>query len=225
MRRASSDARCGRTIKSRVSTASPRMAAGSLKSLTWLGRGRSPSEKGGVPGMRGIVIEFKNCDGHEREVFISDVLLNGDVGRLTAALYGAGFSLDHGDGARKALKRYLAGYRHSERIIVAPRTGWLIDRGRRVAFVLPDEVINTPDVDDPIILDPNYKSAKTERRGTFEEWQKDAPRLARKHMLARFRMSAAFAGPSARGRSMKRAACSICMAKAPAGNPPSTISP
>ena len=160
-----------------------------------LGRARSPSEKGGVPGMRGIVISFKNCDGHDRTVFISEVLLNGDVGRLTAALYGAGFSLDHGDGARKALKRYLAGYRHSGRIIVAPRTGWLIDRGRRVAFVLPDQVIPTSDIDDLVILDPNYKSAKIEQRGTFEEWQKDAPRLAQKHMLARFRMSASFAGP------------------------------
>ena len=47
------------------------------------GRGRSPAEKGGVPGMRGIVIEFKNCNGHEREVFLSNALLNGDVGKLT----------------------------------------------------------------------------------------------------------------------------------------------
>jgi putative DNA primase/helicase len=60
--------------------------------------------------------------------------------------------------------------------------------------VLPDEVINTPNAGDPIILDPNYKSAKTERLGTFEEWRRDAPRLARKHLLARFRMSATFAG-------------------------------
>jgi putative DNA primase/helicase len=158
-------------------------------------RGRSPSEKGGVPGMRGIVIAFKNCNGHEREVFLPNALLNGDVGKLTTVLSELGFGLDHGDGARKALKRYLAGYVHSKRIIVAPRTEWLWDRGCRVAFVLPDEVINTPDADDRIILDPNYKSAKMEQHGTFEEWQKDAPRLARKHTLARFRMSAAFAGP------------------------------
>ena len=158
------------------------------------GRGRSPTEKGGVPGMRGIVITFKNCNGHEREVFLSNVLLNGDVGKLTTVLSDLGFSLDHGDGARKSLKRYLAGYRHPGRIIIAPRTGLLTDGGRRVASVLPDEVINTPDAGDPIILDPNYKSAKTERRLTFEEWRKNAPRLARKHLLARFRMSTAFAG-------------------------------
>jgi hypothetical protein len=158
------------------------------------GRGRSPAEKGGVPGMRGIVIAFKNCNSHEHEVFLSNALLNGDVGKLTTVLSEHGFALDHGDGARKALKRYLAGYLHPGRIIVAPRTGWLTDDGRRVAFVLPDEVINTPNAGDPIILDPNYKSAKTERRGAFEEWRRDAPRLARKHLLARFRMSAAFSG-------------------------------
>ena len=125
------------------------------------GRGRSPTEKGGVPGMRGIVISFKNCNGHEREVFLPNLLLNGDVGKLTTVLSELGFALDHGDGARKALKRYLAGYLHPGRIIVAPRTGWLTDGGRRVAFVFPDEVIKTPDAGDPIILDPNYKSAKT----------------------------------------------------------------
>ena len=159
-----------------------------------IARGRSPVEKGGVPVMRGIVISFKDCNGHERTAFISNALLNGDVGRLTAALYGAGFSLDHGDGSRKAIKRYLAGYRHPGRIIVAPRTGWLTDLGKRVALVLADEVIPTPDFVDPVIIDPDYKSAKAERRGTFEEWQKNAPRLARKHMFARFRMSTAFAG-------------------------------
>src|ERR1700722_20116056 len=98
------------------------------------GRGRSPTEKGGVPGMRGIVISFKNCNGHEREVFLPNALLNGDVGKLTTVLSELGFALDHGDGARKALKRYLAGYVHPGRIIVAPRTGWLTDGGRRVAF-------------------------------------------------------------------------------------------
>ena len=157
-------------------------------------RGRSPAEKGGVPGMRGIVIAFKNCNGHEREVFLPNALLNGDVGKLTTVLSELGFGLDHGDGARKALKRYLAGYLHYKRIIVAPRTGLLTDDGRRVAYVLPAEVIYTSGVGDPIILDPNYKSAKTEQRDTFEEWRKKAPRLARKHMLARFRMSTAFAG-------------------------------
>ena len=90
-----------------------------------LGRGRAPAEKGGVPGMRGIVIAFKNCNGHEREVFLPNALLNGDVGKLTTVLSELGFGLDHGDGARKALKRYVAGYVHSKRIIVAPRTGWL----------------------------------------------------------------------------------------------------
>ena len=44
------------------------------------GRGRSPVEKGGVASMRGIIIEFKNCDGHERRVFIPNALLTGDVG-------------------------------------------------------------------------------------------------------------------------------------------------
>jgi hypothetical protein len=101
------------------------------------GRGRSPAEKGGVPGMRGIVIAFKNCNSHEHEVFLSNALLNGDVGKLTTVLSEHGFALDHGDGARKALKRYLAGYLHPGRIIVAPRTGWLTDDGRRVALCSP----------------------------------------------------------------------------------------
>ena len=158
------------------------------------GRGRSPAEKGGVASMRGIVIEFKNCDGHERRVFIPNTLLTGDPGRLGAALYEAGFDLDHGDGPRKALKRYLSNHDCKKRIIVAPRTGWLTDKGVRVALVLADEIIDTPDVDDPVILDPSYKSAKAGRRLTFEEWQKDVARLARKHLLARFRMSTAFAG-------------------------------
>ena len=140
-----------------------------------VGRGRSPAEKGGVPGMRGIVIDFKNCDGHERRVLIPNALLTGDPGRLGAALYEVGFELDHGDGPRKALKRYLSNYDCPKRIIVAPRTGWLTDGGCRVAYVLPDEVLPTADADDPIILDPNYKSAKTERCGPFEQWQKDAP--------------------------------------------------
>jgi putative DNA primase/helicase len=158
------------------------------------GRGRSPVEKGGVASMRGIIIEFKNCDGHERRVFIPNALLTGDSGRLGAALYEVGFELDHGDGPRKALKRYLSNHNCSKRIIVAPRTGWLTDRGLRVALVLADEILDTSDVGDPIILDPSYKSAKVDRRLTFEEWRKDAPRLARKHLLARFRMSTAFAG-------------------------------
>ena len=39
------------------------------------GIGRSPGDKDGVPVTRGIVIEFKNRDGHERTIFISDGLL------------------------------------------------------------------------------------------------------------------------------------------------------
>jgi Domain of unknown function (DUF927) len=157
-------------------------------------RGRSPIERGGVASMRGIIIEFKNCDGHARRVFIPNVLLTGDPGRLGAALYEVGFDLDHGDSPRKALKRYLSNHNCQKRIIVAPRTGWLVDSALRVGLVLTDEVLDTPDVGDPIILDPSYKGAKAERRLSFEEGRKDTPRLARKHLLARFRMSTAFAG-------------------------------
>ena len=81
------------------------------QALQGAGRGRSPAEKGGVPGMRGIVIAFKNCNGHEREVFLPNALLNGDVGKLTTVLSELGFALDHGDGrsqGSQAISRWLS---------------------------------------------------------------------------------------------------------------------
>ena len=156
---------------------------------------RALASEAETPRACGLLIRYKNNDARSVDLFINSDLLNGDLWRLSAALYEAGFDFDRGDASRKALQRYLANYSCSRRVTVVARTGWIEVGGRLVGFILPNEAFLTERFAAPLILDPAARTARYAKRGTLEEWSNGAGRFAGQHALATFRMSSALSGP------------------------------
>ena len=153
-------------------------------------------EADGIARRRGVLIGFKNSNGRDVELFLSNEILFGDRTKLAKALSEARFSFVSADKPLGFLRCYLSDYECSLRAIVVRRAGWIERRDKLIGFMLPSGMIpENPVGETPYILDPVASTARYVSRGTIEDFKQGAARLAELHTLGRFRMASAFVGP------------------------------
>jgi putative DNA primase/helicase len=153
-------------------------------------------EADGIARRRGVLIGFKNSNGRDVELFLSNEILFGDRTKLAKALSEARFSFVSADKPLGFLRCYLSDYECSLRAIVVRRAGWIEHRDKLIGFMLPSGMIpENPVGETPYILDPVASTARYVSRGTIEDFKQGAARLAELHTLGRFRMASAFVGP------------------------------
>jgi uncharacterized protein (DUF927 family) len=90
------------------------------------------------------------------------------------------------------LAEYLVSAESDKRATIVHSTGWAEIGGKRV-FALPGEVIGA-DSEESVILSAGV-AGPYERRGTLEDWQQSVGALAKDHLLLRFSIAVALAGP------------------------------
>jgi hypothetical protein len=87
----------------------------------------------------GRLIRFRDRDGVDRDVVVSDAELHSDAGKLAADLADKGMAIEGTLTARRALAEYLLSASTEKRVTVVRRVGWQ-DIGDP-AFMLTDQTI------------------------------------------------------------------------------------
>jgi putative DNA primase/helicase len=144
-------------------------------------------------GMWGILLRWRDRDGHEHRDAIPRAMFAGEGGELRARLADGGLSLSPRNDARQALLEYLAAINSPHRAVCVPRIGWHRLAGRRV-FVLPDEVFGAA-AGSVILQAPSREPSLFGQAGTLEGWQAEiAARCLGNHRLM-LAVCTAFASP------------------------------
>jgi hypothetical protein len=112
-----------------------------LAQLFWIIGTCDAYELDGVARRRGILIGFKNDNGRDVKLFLSNDILFGDRTKLAKALSAARFSFVSADKQLGILRCYLSDYACSRRAIVVGRAGWVERDGELIGFMLPSGMI------------------------------------------------------------------------------------
>jgi hypothetical protein len=104
-----------------------------------LGCVRDPANARGERDGWGRLIRFRDRDGVERDVIVSDAELHSDAGKLAAMLADKGMTIKGALTAHRALAEYILSASTEKRVTVVRRVGWQ-DVGDS-AFMLTNETI------------------------------------------------------------------------------------
>ena len=137
-----------------------------------------------------LVIQFQDRDGVRKRKVIKRALLASESGAVRSDLAGDGLFIDPARGRAERFARFLMMVKHSRRLTLAERTGW-IDPSR---FALPGGVIARPDAE-PVLFDGMASALHYGTAGTLDGWQDKFARLAVGNRLLAFAISLAFVGP------------------------------
>jgi Domain of unknown function (DUF927) len=123
----------------RVGTAEPPRWEYVAQPFEILGCVRDPANARGERDGWGRLLRFRNRDGVERDIMVSDAELHSDAGKLAATLADKGMAIVGTLTARRTLAEYLLSAAAERRVTVVRRVGWQ-DVGDP-AFMLTDETI------------------------------------------------------------------------------------
>lgn len=138
----------------------------------------------------GMLLRFRNPDGHWREWAMPSRLLRGNGEELRGMLLEKGVRISP-QGNRLILE-WLAGVAPQKRVIAASRSGWYQQDGGPLVFVFPHNVIGS----DKIYFQSEYSGHHDFKSGgNFQDWQTQVAALCVGNPILQFAMSAAFAGP------------------------------
>ena len=151
-----------------------------------LGRARDPEAD-----HWGQFIRFKNADGSVHEEIVSAEMLHNDP-NVIGLLARRGMDIDGTALSRRAVAQYLLSLRANERVTVARATGWLLIN-KQPAFILPNEIIGASGVEKIILAE--HIRAPYGQRGTLDAWRESIATPAGDHLMLRFVIATAFAGP------------------------------
>jgi len=138
----------------------------------------------------GMLLRFRNPDGHWREWAMPSRLLRGNGEELRGMLLEKGVRISP-QGNRLILE-WLAGVAPQKRVIAASRTGWYQQDGEPLVFVFPHNVIGS----DKIYFQSEHSGNHDFKSGgSLQDWQMQVAALCVGNPVLQFAMSAAFAGP------------------------------
>jgi hypothetical protein len=123
----------------RVGVAEPPKWAHVAQAFEVLACVRDPANARGERDGWGRLFRFRDRDGVERDVIVSDAELHSDAGKIAATLADKGMAIDGTLSARRALAEYLVSVSTEKRVTVVRRVGWQ-DVGDP-AFMLTNESI------------------------------------------------------------------------------------
>ncbi|HEY3440345.1 MAG TPA: DUF927 domain-containing protein [Paludibaculum sp.] len=138
----------------------------------------------------GRELRFKDHDGREHTLILSDALLAGEKGEWRARLMSCGFNMSHAPKAVAALREFLFKVDPKTRARKVDVIGWH-DNGR--VFITPAWTVpaETPE---RILLDQSGEGNHHFRQsGTLDEWRRNVAEPCRGNPLLQFAVSAAFA--------------------------------
>ena len=112
-----------------------------LAQLFWIIGTCDAYELDGIARRRGVLIGFKNDNGRDVRLFLSNDILFGDRTKLARALSEARFSFVSADKQLGILRCYLSDYACPRRAIVVGRAGWIERNDELIGFMLPSGMI------------------------------------------------------------------------------------
>lgn len=138
-----------------------------------------------------VLVEFADCEGHERRLFIPRRLLYSDGSEAFNELLDRGYEPSSESNDIRDLKRYLCKSDPKAYVRIVTRVGW---HGR--SFVFPDVTVASKDEPEQALF---YSEGGIEHRfqisGSLEEWRHNISRLCAGNKRLQFVVSCAFAAP------------------------------
>ncbi|RVU05121.1 DUF927 domain-containing protein [Novosphingobium umbonatum] len=137
-----------------------------------------------------LIIRFHDRDGIRKTKIIKRSQVASEAGAVRSELAGDGLFIDPARGKTERFARFLMAVKHSRRLTLAERTGW-IDAGR---FVLPSGVIAGPDAE-PVLFDGAASALHYRQKGSLGGWQNSLGQWAVGNRNLTFAIALAFVGP------------------------------
>jgi uncharacterized protein (DUF927 family) len=154
-----------------------------------LARGAAPQNE--TAAGWGKLVRFKNPDGKICEEVVTAAMLHSDMNGAMTQLADRGMEIKGTVAARRSLAEFLIAAKAETRVTIAHSTGWIESDSAR-AFVIPGAIIG--DFGDRIVLAKNM-GAPYSQRGTLADWRNAIAIPAGNHLMMRFCLSTALAGP------------------------------
>jgi uncharacterized protein (DUF927 family) len=141
-------------------------------------------------GNWGLLLRWRDHDGHLHEWSMPRSLLSGDGAEIRARLMEGGLYVAPERKAREKLTSYLASAKVPQRARCVQRIGW-----HDGVFVLPDTTVGDS-ADERTLLQTSTRVDHAYRvQGTVADWQRDVASLAVGNSRLLLALSVAFAGP------------------------------
>ena len=150
-----------------------------------LGEAREPGGGGWA-----VLMRFQDRDGRVKQEVISRAMLAAEAGTVRAMLAGQGLFIRPGRAAGERFAAFLAEVRHSRRITLADRVGWL-DSAR---FVLPSRTISAADAE-AVHFQGVPAALCFGQCGRLDRWQVEVAGRAIGNRLLMFALSVGLSGP------------------------------
>jgi putative DNA primase/helicase len=138
-------------------------------------------------------LALEDADGVTHHFAMPMAMLAGDGVELRRELLSQGLLIEPGNKVRAALISYITNAEPTERLRCVSKTGW-----NQGYFILGNTVIDDSPVDEQIVFQSEYESARENLAfsvsGSLDDWRNRVSQLAIGNRLLIFAISAAFAG-------------------------------